>query len=206
MTTPSTQPLAAFEYEVSDEMATEAALAYFDVHTRKLKKLMQREGMPTTGFPLIVASATLVFAMGLSLFWAADSTMTWVLVPAGVLVLLLLAFKGAVYFVPPFARWFVQRRVVRDFRKYSHRTIRWRFYEDRIETESAAGPRTISWPEIRHILQAPGFWFLKLESGLQLTIPTTVVSADVEGVIKRKGSDAGAVFKDARVASDPELQ
>lgn len=206
MLAPSNQPLGTFEYEFTDDMATEGALVLFELQSRRVKESIVRQGMPHPAVPLVVASATLLVSMVLVIILVGNSLITWALVGVALMVLLLLFFKAGVNFVPSFAHWYARRYVRHELRKFSHRTIRWTFYDDRFESQSAAIHRTVPWSDIRQVQLLPGFWFLNLKSGPQLTIPKTALTADVQAIIRRKGSEAGALFDDDERFNSPGLQ
>jgi len=97
-----------------------------------------------------------------------------------------LLFKAALYFCPPYARWYVRRLARRMARRLSSRTIRWTFFEDRLETNSAETQRNLAWTELKRLDELPEFWCLHWKSGLQLIIPVTALSAEMQEFIRRK--------------------
>lgn len=188
----SSHPLGSLEYELTDELATQGALVLFEVQTQRVKASIVRQGMPHPIMPLAITMTMLVIGMVAMFVVGGNSLLTWLLIPLALAALLLLAFKTGLYFVPPFARWYTGRTVRRELRKLSHRTIRWTFFDDRFETHSAAINRKVPWTDLREVQLLPGFWFLNLESGPQLSIPLMALSADVQAIILRKGTEAGA--------------
>lgn len=113
-----------------------------------------------------------------------DSMLTRALMVAGVLVLLLLLFKTALYFSPAFARWYVRRQTQRLLRRLPHRHVHWLLYQDRLETKSAAATRTFAWSHLRRVHEFPGFWQLHWQSGEQLLVPTTALTPEVQTQIR----------------------
>lgn len=186
------QPLGSLEYEFTDDLGLRAVSALFDHQIRGVKEGIVREGMPHPALPIVIASVTLLFALAASLVWAWDFFATPYLFVIGCLVELLLLFKAALYFCPPFARWYIRQFARRMIRRMPVRNIRWTFFEDRLETEVGAKRRTQRWQELRRLDVLPEFWCLHWKSRLQLIVPAAVLTTELRTLILRKACEAGA--------------
>lgn len=186
------QPLGSFEYELTDELAYQAGLALFELQARKVKEDVVRRGMPHAAVPIVLVSMMLLIGVAAVLVMAWDSFLTLPLVILACLAQLLLLFKAALYFCPPFARWYIRRLSDRELRKLSHRTIRWMLFEDRLETESAAVQRSLVWTELHRVQTLPEMWSLHWKSGLTLLVPVEVLTPQLQALIHRKAREVGA--------------
>jgi len=122
-----------------------------------------------------------------------DFPLTPYLLALGCIVGLLLLFKAALYYWPPFTRWYIRRRALREFGKLPDRQVRWTFFEDRLETTRGARHRTIPWKDLMKIDIASGIWVLTLLSKQQLMAPAAVLSSAIQALLKRKAVEVGAV-------------
>jgi hypothetical protein len=186
------QPLGILEYEFTDDLAFRAIWAHFDHQARGVKEGIVREGMPHPALPIVIASVTLLIALAASLVWAWDFFPTPYLFVLGCLVELLLLFKAALYFYPPFARWYVRRLALRMARRMESRTICWTFFEDRLETKVGDKLRCQSWTDLRRLDVLPEFWCLHWKSRVQLIVPAAVLPTAMQTLILRKACEAGA--------------
>jgi hypothetical protein len=189
---PADQPLGTLEYEFTDDLAFRAAWAHFDHLAHGVKEDIVREGMPHPALPIVLASVMLVIGLAASAIVAWDFYLTPYLFVAGCLVLLWLLFKAALYFCPPFARWYIRKMARRMVRRLSSRTIRWTFFEDRLETKSANTQRNMAWTELKRLDVLPEFWCLHWKSRLQLIVPATALPAELQALILRKACQVGA--------------
>lgn len=185
------QPLGSFEYELTDDLAYEAGMALFELQARKVKEDVVRRGMPHALVPIVLVSMILVVAMTAAAIVAWDSLLTLPLLVVAGLVQLLLLFKAALYFCPPFTRWYIRRLTNRELRRLSHRTIRWRLFEDRLETESAAVQRSLAWTDLRRLQTLPTMWSLHWKSGLTLLAPVEALTPPLQALIQRQASAVG---------------
>jgi hypothetical protein len=187
-------PLGLLEYELTNELAYQAALAHFDVQARRVKEGMVREGSPHPALPIVLASLMLLVGLVLGWFVAWDFFPTPYLFILGCLVQLLLLFKAGLYFCPPFARWYIRRQSRRALQRLSPRTIRWTFFEDRLETKSAASHRRLPWTSLKKIDALSGFWWLHWKSAPPLMVPVAALPAELQALIRQKASEAGAMI------------
>ena len=141
---------------------------------------------------------TLVVSVVAAAIWAWDFFATPYLIAAACLAELLLLFKAGLYFHAPFARWYIRRQALRMAQRLAPRTIRWTFFEDRLETASAALERSHAWTDLRKVDVLPELWCLHWKSRVQLIVPAGVLSAELQTLIRRK---AGAARAPIAVAS-----
>ena len=185
------QPLGSLDYEFTDDLGLRAVQALFDHQIRGVKEGITREGVPHPALPIVIASVTLLVALAASLVWAWDFPATPYLFVIGCLVELLLLFKAALYFCPPFARWYIRQFARRMTRRMPARNIRWSFFEDRLETKVGDKLRTQRWKELRRLVVLPEFWCLHWKS-LHLIVPAAVLPTAMQTLILRKACEAGA--------------
>lgn len=203
MSTPSTACLGSFEYELTDELATQGALVLFHLQADRFKEQMTRQGIRRPAVPVTIAAVNLVIGIVAAIAFVDIAFLKWPLVGAAVATLLFLYFRTGPYLSPSLAHWSARRFVRRQIRKLSHRTIRWRFYDDHFETESAAIQRSVPWTELREVKALGGFWFLVLTSGLNLSIPLSLITSNIESIIRRQAVEVRAVIFEATGPNGP---
>jgi hypothetical protein len=184
-------PLGSLEFELTDELAFQAAVALFERQSQSVKEDIVRQGMPHPATPIVLASAMLLIAMVMAAIWAWESLLTRVLLILGCLVEVLLLFKVGLYFSPAFARWYIRRQTRWMGRRLSPRTIRWTFFDDRLETKSAAAQRTLRWTDLKTVDVLAEFWWLHWKSA-PVMVPAAALSAELQALIRRKAIEAGA--------------
>jgi len=187
-------PVDSIEYELTDELAFQIAMALFDVQARKVKADMTAKGALHPALPLVIAFVILLIAQAATAVWGGESAVTWILLVLGCLVELLLLFKFAVYFWPGFTLWYLRWRSVRMVRRLEPRTLRWTFFEDRLETKSAQLERSLRWNDLKSVDVLADFWQLQFKSKLLLVVPTKVLSQELQEFVRRKASELGAPF------------
>ena len=183
---PADGALGSFEYEFTDELGFAAALAVFERTTGRVKADIVRRGVPHPALPLAGASVMLAVALVVAAVMAWDWWPTQILMVLGSITLLVLLFKTGLYFCPPFAHWFIRRRVRSTTRRLGTRNIRWTLFEDRLETKSAAVERSLQWADFTELEKVGDFWLLRWRGGLELVTPANLMPADVRAVIERK--------------------
>jgi hypothetical protein len=189
------QPLGSFEYEVTDDLAAQSAVVFYQSQIQHVKEGLPQKGVTAPVTSLATVMATLLFAIGLALFSLDNSALKWMLIGVACLVLLVLSFKAALYYLPAFTRWYARRGALRAVRKLPDRHVRWTFYEDRIETQTGTVERIVPWGDVRRVLALPDFWFLGLNSGTILSIPVQVLRDDLQTLIGRRAGEAGALLE-----------
>jgi hypothetical protein len=190
--------LGTFEYELTDDLAFAAGMALYERNTAQVKARILRSGAPHAALPLVGASALIVIAIVAAAILAGESVLTWVLIVAGFLVLLVLQFKTALYFHPPFARWYVRRQALRTARRLRPRTIRWTLFADRLETKSAALRRSHPWKDLIAVERLEGLWLLRWRDGVEFVAPKALMPAAVEAILLRKAVEAEATIEGGR--------
>jgi hypothetical protein len=191
-TTTPPEALGSFEYELTDEVAYQASVVLFERQVAQVERSLAEKGISPRA-PLAWAIGTLVVGQLAVVIWAWDFLLTPLLLIASVLCELLLLFKLALYYHPPFANWFIRVSVRRFLRRLSQRTIRWTFYDDRLETWSATMQRSIPWSDVKRVDVLSEFWFLDLKNEkAPLMAPATVLSEDLCRLIGLKARQAGA--------------
>jgi hypothetical protein len=189
------QPLGQFEYELTDELAVQSAVAFFQLQIQHVKEGLPAKGMTAPVTSLATAMLALLFAIGLVLFTVDNSAVKWIVIGVAFLVLLFLSFKTALYYVPPFTRWYAGRRALRTARELPDRHVKWTLYEDRIVTQTASKERSVRWSDVRRLLALPDFWFLGVRSGPILLVPARFLDEQIQTVLARKAGEAGAVIE-----------
>ncbi len=116
------------------------------------------------------------------------------LLAASIFCQLLLLFKSVLYFYPRFGQWYMGIGVRRSLRRSLSRTIRWTFFDDRLETWSAAIRRSIPWSDIKHVDCVGEFWFLDVKKA-SLMVPVAVLSVELRRLIGMKVGVAEAALK-----------
>jgi hypothetical protein len=143
---------------------------------------------------LMVAAAMLVVGQAAVMIWAGDFVLTPYLLAASVVCQLLLLFKSALYFDPRFGQWYMGIAVRRSLRRLSSRTIRWTFFDDRLETWSAGVQQSIAWSDIQRVEGMGEFWFLDIKK-TWLMVPVAVLSVELRRLIGTKVGVAEAALK-----------
>jgi hypothetical protein len=187
-------PIGSLEYELTDELAFQIAIALFDVQARNVKTDVIGRGFLHPALPLVMAFAMLLIAQTAALLLGGDSVLIWILFALAFLAELLLLFKFAVYFWPGFARWYLRLRSARMIRRLQPRTIRWRFFEDRLETKSAQSQRSLPWTELKSVDVLADFWQLQYNPKLLLVVPTAMLSEELQEFVRRKAREVDAPF------------
>jgi hypothetical protein len=190
----STPPeaIGAFEYEMTDEVAYQATVVLFERQVEQVKQSMAANGIASPAAPLAFALGIVALGQLAVIIWAWDFFLTPFLLVASVACELLLLFKIALYTHRPFANWYIGRMVRRYLRRMNPRTIRWTFFEDRLETWSAIMQRSIPWDEVMKVNVRQEFWFLDLKNKTPLVAPAAVLSEDLRRLIALKARQAGA--------------
>jgi hypothetical protein len=178
--------LQQFEYELTDDLAVQASLALFELQRRQVQALLRRQGVPHPAAPLLLAMTVLLLAQLAVLFWGWNWWPGQALFVLGCLVQLLLLFKLAVYFCPPFADRYIRRLALRSLKAFTHRKIVWKLFDDRLETQSSASQRSIPWSDVTRIDESEHFWFLTLKSGPPLLAPVSIMPAEVRDFLRAK--------------------
>jgi hypothetical protein len=181
----NSQPIVTVEYELSDDVARQLAL---DLVVLRLVAPPSSRVPALRGLsPVVVllgAALQIVVAMAvLLLIGGWDWIVTKLLALASVVVIAILLWKAAFYGLPSFARWYACRRAVRHAQGLAHRRIRWRLYEDRLETESASALRRTAWSEVVEMTTAGQSVALRLHAGVELLIPASVLPAETQSII-----------------------
>jgi hypothetical protein len=190
----STPPeaIGAFEYEMTDEVAYQATVVLFERQVEQVKQSMAKSGIASPATPLAFALGMVAIGQLAVVIWAWDFFLTPFLLVASVACELLLLFKIALYAHRPFAEWYIRRAVRRYLRRMTPRTIRWTFFEDRLETWSAIMQRSIPWGDVMKVGVRQDFWFLDLKNKTPLVAPAAVLSEDLRRLIALKARQAGA--------------
>jgi len=186
--------LGAFEYELSDELAHRATTAFYERSVARVTQVISEKGISHPALPLVMATAMLVVGQAAVLIWGRDFALTPYLLAASVLCQLLLLFKSALYFYPRFGQWYIGIAVRRSVRRLSSRTIRWTFFEDRLETWSAGIQKSIPWTDIKRVDCVGEFWFLDIKR-TWLMVPAAVLSVELRRLIGMKVGVAEAALK-----------
>jgi len=187
-------PLGTLDFELTDELAYQIDAALFDFQVRTVKAGIADKGSLHPALPLLVAFVMLAIAQAAALLWGGHPTVNVILLVLGCLVQLLLLFKFALYFWPAFAHWYLRRRSRRLVRGLSPRTIRWTFFEDRLETKSAQSQRSLPWTELKSVDVLADFWQLQYNPKLLLVVPTAVLSEELQEFVRRKAREVDAPF------------
>ena len=198
--------LGSFEYELTDELSVAAGMALYEHKTGQVKAQIVRSGAPHPALPLVGASAMIVVALVAAAIFAWDSVLSRVLMVAGFLVLLVLLFKTALYFCPPFARWHVRRQALRMTRKLRPRTIRWTLFADRLETKSAALSSIRPWKDLLALERLGDFWLLRWRGGLEFFAPKALMPADLEALMLRKAVEVEATIENRGARTQSRLK
>lgn len=187
MTSPDTpKPIATIEYELTDDLACQAALDLLDRETRRTRERFAEWGRISPVVILLGVALQLLIGIAAVIYFGGWKwRVAKVLVSAGVVVEIILLWKAAFYGLPSFARWYLCRRARRHVRGLAHRRIRWLVYDDRLETESATMQRKIAWTDISRMTPCGQSVVLTLVSGVELSIPSSVLTAEVRSLIAR---------------------
>jgi hypothetical protein len=200
------EALGFFEYELTDELAVAAGMAFYEHKTGQVKAKIVGSGAPHPALPLVGASAMIVVALVAAAIFAWDSVLTRVLIGAGFLVLVVLLFKTALYFCPPFARWHVRRQALRMTRQLKPRTIRWTLFADRLETKSAVQRTIRPWKDLTALERLGDFWLLRWRGGPEFFAPKVLIPADIEALMLRKAVEVEATIENRKARAPSRLK
>ena len=195
MASQAEHPLGHFEYELTDELAVQSAVAFCQSQIEHVKQGLPAKGMTAPVTSLGTVIVTLLLAIGMVLFFVDNSAVKWMLIGVAFLVLLLLSFKAASYYVPTFTRWYARRLALRSARRLSDRRVKWTLYDDRIETRTGDRVRSVPWRDVRRLLALPDFWFLGVKSGPILLVPARFLDEELQTVLARKAGEADAALE-----------
>lgn len=187
-------PLGQFEYELTDELAYRSTAALFDVGKRKILASFPEHGWGHPILPIVIGIVSIFVTQVIAFLVAWDAWQVQALAVIGLVVQLLLVFKALLYFSISFADWYLRWISRRGLRHLTHRTIRWTFFEDRLETSSAASQRKLSWKDLTKIETFPEFWFLTFQGVPPLLVPVSTLAADLQELIRRKAAETGATL------------
>ncbi len=165
------QPLHAVEYELSSEMAT-------NIH-RALLRWELRRGW-RQDLPVFIGA--LIFA-GL-LIWL--SLQGWILpgVGGGLMCVVMLFVVGAIYRRRALSYSAVMIPLLALHT--SDRRVRIEFWEERVRLETEFFRGEGAWTELDEVVLFPAFWALHLSNGGKIVVPTSLVSPEVEALIRAK--------------------
>jgi hypothetical protein len=200
------QPLGQFEYEVTDELAVQSAVSFYQSQIQHVKDGLPQKGVTAPVTTLGTMIVTLVFAILLAFFALDNSALKWILMGIAGFVLFLLLFRASLYYWPGFTRWFASRQALRAVRKLPDRHVRWTIYEDRIQTHTGTAKRIVPWREVRRLLALPDFWFLGLKTGTILSIPTFALTDELQKFIGRKAGEAGSLLELRQAPTDSNVR
>jgi hypothetical protein len=179
--------IATVQYELTDDIACRSAvdllewrIAQGSGHLSALGGVRPMVIFFGAAVQILIAIAAVLFLGG----W--NWIVTKALVVIGVVVMGILLWKAVFYSLPQFGRWYVCRNAVRHARRLSHRRIRWLFYEDRLETESASTRRKIAWSQLSQITPCGQSIVLILRSGVDLVVPSSALSTEAQSIIARR--------------------
>lgn len=196
-----TSPIGSFEYELTDDLAVQSTEAMFAWQARQVKAALVTQGALHPAVPLVLSMAFLVIGIAAVLLLGGDGLFIQVLIVSSVLLLFYLAFKWALYFYPPFTRWYLRRLALRGIRTLNPRTIRWSIYDDRFDTQSAAIQRSLPWRNLRAIQIAGDFWFFHMQGAdAPLLVPARELTSELQTFIRRKAVEVGAMVEEEPAA------
>jgi hypothetical protein len=187
-------PLGKVAYEVTDEQASHAMLVMCQIGVQHVKDSLRQRGVPPE--ILLVALATVMAALAFSFVLADNSLPLWGLRALGVVAMLVLLYKAGLYFCPPFLRWYARRQSKRLIQGLRDRHVEWAFYEDRLETLSSAGDRTLPWSQLHRVVTLPGFWLLVFRLQPMLFMPGQFLPVEMQSLILRKAEEFRATIRD----------
>jgi hypothetical protein len=176
-------PIAVIQYELTDDIAIQSALDLLEHRAPKIDTPVHAFRGVSPVVVLVAAAAQIVVAMAAVIVLGGRGVVSTVLVAAGVLVTLVLLWKAAFYSLPSMARWVVRRGAIRQARGLTDRRIRWLLFEDRLETESASAHRRVPWSDVAQMTRAGRSFVLSLQSRIDLVIPASALSAEVQSFI-----------------------
>jgi hypothetical protein len=178
-------PITTVEYELTDDVACQLAVDLVALRMPAPPARPPGLGGLNPVVVLVGAAVQIVIAMAaLVLLGGWQWIVSKFLVAAGVVVTGILLWKAAFYSFPSFARWYACRRAMRNARGLAHRRIRWLIYKDHLETESASAPRRTAWSDVTQMTPYGQSIILSLNSGLELVIPASVLSAETRSIIE----------------------
>jgi hypothetical protein len=100
----------------------------------------------------------------------------------------LLLFKLALYFCPPFTRWYIRWQTRRGARRLKAPTIRWTLFEDRLETQSSQRNRSLPWTDLQKIDAFPHSWWLHFKQADSFMAPVAVLTPEVQAFLRLKAA------------------
>ena len=165
------QPLHSVEYELTTEMAT-------DIHRTLLHWELRRGRWQD----LPVFLGALLFAA--LIVWLAFEG--WILpaVGGGLMCLVMLFVIGAIHRRRAFSHAAVMIPLVALHT--SDRRVRIEFWDERVRLETEFFRGEGSWTELDEVVLFPGFWALHLSNGGKIVVPASLVSSEVETLIRAK--------------------
>jgi hypothetical protein len=179
--------IATVQYELTDDIACRLAVDLLEWRIAQSSGNLPALGGVRPVVILLGAAVQILIAIAAVLFFGGwDWIVTKALVVIGVVVMGILLWKAVFYSLPPVGRWYVCRNAVRHARRLSHRRIRWLFYDDRLETESASTHRKIAWSEVSQMIPCGQSIVLILRSGVDLALPASALSAEGQSIIARR--------------------
>ena len=182
-----TEPIATVEYELTDEIACQAALDSLDRHMLLHRDRLAEWGKISPVIILLGAALQILIGIAAVIYFGGWHLMVAkVLIAVGLLVVVILLWKAAFYGIPPLARWYMCAQTRRHTRSLTHRRICWRLYEDRLETESASMHRRMAWTEIARMTPCGQSIVLSLTSRVELFIPASVLTPKVQSLITER--------------------
>jgi hypothetical protein len=169
------EPIATVQYEYTDEIAHQIAIDVFEYRTQRIRSRYPAFAKMN---PAIILSGAAVQLLIASVAAILVSGWNWIVLKILIVTLC-------------FSFIYSQVRILSDqtkivLRRLAHRRIQWRIYEEHLETESAAGKRKVLWKEIAQRVTAGQATLLQLVSGLELVIPTSVLSADFQSMLQER--------------------
>jgi hypothetical protein len=198
------KPIGQFEYELTDDLANQAALAlcqFYHLRTKKpqlWKGLFNLRLLLVIGLSLLLPAVSYIYRRG-EISFRDRIVAHWVLLMplalVAIFLLLLLFLTVALMALPPLVRQFVRRVSLWRARKLAHRHVRVTFHEDRFEGQTAARERVVPWIDLREVHVVPDFWLLMLKSERRIIyLPTKMLTAELQSLIRRKVTEAGVKF------------
>jgi hypothetical protein len=179
--------IATVQYELTDDIACRSAVDLLEWRIAQSSGNLTALGGVRPIVVLLGAAVQILIAIAAVLFLGGwNWIVTKALVVIGVVVMGILLWKAVYYSLPPLGRWYACRNAVRHARRLSHRRIRWLFYDDRLETESASTRRKIAWSEVSQMIPCGQSIVLIVRSGVDLAVPASALSAEAQSLIARR--------------------
>lgn len=179
-------PCFTLQYDLTEDIARQAAVDLWEFRLLRLKTKHPEWGTIRPLVLLFAAAAQIVIAMG-ALVWLGDwNAVTQILMVAGCIVIGIILWKASFYALPFLGRWLACSQSLRQMRKLDHLRIQWRLYEDRLETESAATQRKITWAEVKQMSLVGQSVLLSLNQGMELIMPSSVLTERAREFIEER--------------------